>query len=389
MGGCAGVSVTMDFTFTPEQEAFRQEVRGFSQREVIAKGLDKPTGTEQHDAGFYRALAEHGYIGMQWPRSHGGQGRSHVDMSIFYEEMAYANAPLGRYTGSVVFVGESLIAYGSPEQQREYLPRIASGEITCCWCLSEPGSGSDAASLITRAEALPGGGFRLHGQKIFTSGAHLAEVGLVAARTNPDAPKHHGISLFLISMKLPGISVQPLWTIGGWHVNQVFFDSVELPASALVGKKDEGWRNILITLNLERSAIGKVGLLMRIFDKIRDYATEHEVAESMRERLFDLRAEIEALRWMSYRVARLQDQGHVPDALVSMSKLRASELMVAISDLGMDVLGARGAERGADAPLAGEAEYLYRNTQFHLAGGGTPDIQRMVIAQRGLGLPRS
>lgn len=378
----------MDFTFTPEQEAFRQEVRDFCRREVVDKGRDRPSGTDGHDPEFYRALAEDGYIGMQWPRSHGGQDRNHVDMSIFYEEMAYASAPLGRYTGSVVFVGESLIAYGSEEQQREYLPRIARGEVTCCWCLSEPGSGSDAASLITRAEELPSGGFRLHGQKIFTSGAHQAEIGLVAARTNLSVPKHKGISLFLISMKQPGITVQPLWTIGGWHVNQVFFDGVELPANALVGKKDEGWNNVRITLNLERSAIGKVGLLMRLFDKIRTYACEHELAPALLDRLTDLRAEIEALRWLSYRVAWLQDQGQIPDALSSMSKLRASELMVAVSDLGMDVIGPRGAERGFDAPLSGEAEYLYRNTQFHLAGGGTSDIQRMVIAQRGLGLPR-
>jgi alkylation response protein AidB-like acyl-CoA dehydrogenase len=378
----------MDFTFTPEQEAFRAEVREFCAREVTAKGRDRLVTAEQHDDDFYRLLAEGGYIGMQWPREHGAQGRSHVDMSIFYEEMAYANAPFGRYTGSVVFVGESLIAYGSPEQRREYLPRIARGELTCCWCLSEPGAGSDAASLATRAEPLPGGGFRLQGQKVFTSGAHRAHVGLVAARTNPNVPKHKGLSLFLISMKLPGITVQPLWTIGGWHVNQVFFDGVELAAGALVGQQDEGWSNIRVTLNLERSAIGKVGLLMRMFDQVRGYVAEHDAPAAYRDRLLELRVEIEALRWLSYRVAWLQDQGQVPDSLASMGKLRASELMVAVSELGMDVLGERGAERGAGALLGGEAEFLYRNTPFHLLGGGTPDIQRMVIAQRGLRLPR-
>ncbi|HEX6513336.1 MAG TPA: acyl-CoA dehydrogenase family protein [Chloroflexota bacterium] len=378
----------MDFTFTPEQEAFRQEVREFCAREVTAKGRDRLVTAEQHDEEFYRLLAERGYIGMQWPREHGGQGRSHVDMSIFYEEMSYANAPFGRYTGSVVFVGESLTVYGSEVQRAEYLPRIARGEITCCWCLSEPGAGSDAASLSTRAVELPGGGFRLKGQKIFTSGAHRADLGMVAARTNSDVPKHKGISLFLIDMHSPGVTVQPLWVIGGWHVNQVFFDDVQLPAEALLGKKDEGWPNIRITLNLERSAIGKVGTLMRMFDGIRAYAADHEVAPALTDRLLDLRAEIEALRWLSYRVAWLQDQGQVPDALASMSKLRSSELMVAVSDLGMDAIGERGAERGPDAPLSGEAEFLYRNTPFHLLGGGTPDIQRMVIAQRGLGLPR-
>jgi len=378
----------MDFTFTPEQEAFRQEVRDFVAREVTAKGRDRLVTAEQHDEDFYGLLAQRGYIGMQWPREHGGQSRSHVDMSIFYEEMFYANAPFGRYTGSVVFVGESLTIYGSEDQRREYLPRIAAGEITCCWCLSEPGAGSDAASLATKAEELPSGGFRLSGQKIFTSGAHRADVGMVAARTNPNVPKHKGLSLFLIDMHAPGVTVQPLWTIGGWHVNQVFFDGVELPAKALLGKKDEGWPNIRVTLNLERSAIGKVGLLMRMFDKIRAYAAEHDVPGALLDRLTGLRAEIEALRWLSYRVAWLQDQHKVPDALASMSKLRASELMVAVSELGLDVVGEQAMERGADAPLGGEAEFLYRNTPFHLNGGGTADIQRMVIAQRGLGLPR-
>ena len=378
----------MDFTFTPEQEAFRQEVRDFVAREVTAKGRDRLVTAEQHDEDFYGLLAQRGYIGMQWPREHGGQSRSHVDMYIFYEEMSYANAPFGRYTGSVVFVGESLTIYGSEDQRREYLPRIAAGEITCCWCLSEPGAGSDAASLATKAEELPSGGFRLSGQKIFTSGAHRADVGMVAARTNPNVPKHKGLSLFLIDMHAPGVTVQPLWTIGGWHVNQVFFDGVELPAKALLGKKDEGWPNIRVTLNLERSAIGKVGLLMRMFDKIRAYAAEHDVPGALLDRLTGLRAEIEALRWLSYRVAWLQDQHKVPDALASMSKLRASELMVAVSELGLDVVGEQAMERGADAPLGGEAEFLYRNTPFHLNGGGTADIQRMVIAQRGLGLPR-
>ncbi|HLG71027.1 MAG TPA: acyl-CoA dehydrogenase family protein [Chloroflexota bacterium] len=378
----------MDFTFTPEQDAFRQEVREFVAREVTAKGRDKLTTAEQHDEEFYKLLAERGWIGMQWPREHGGQGRSHVDMSIFYEEMSYANAPFGRYTGSVVFVGESLTVYGSEEQRLKYLPRIARGEITCCWCLSEPSAGSDAASISTKCEEMPGGGWRLQGQKIFTSGAHRADVGMVAARTNPNVPKHKGLSLFLIDMHAPGVTVQPLWTMGGWHVNQVFFDGVELQPEALLGKKDEGWPNIRVTLNLERSAIGKVGLLMRMFDRIRAYAAEHDVAPALKDRLVGLRAEIEALRWLSYRVAWLQDQHQVPDALASMSKLRSSELMVLISDLGMDVIGERGAERGPDAPLGGEAEFLYRNTPFHLTGGGTPDIQRMVIAQRGLKLPR-
>lgn len=378
----------MEFTFTPQQDAFRAEIRAFVEQEVLAKGRGRLGITEKHDPDFYQALADRGYIGMQWPDVYGGQGRSHVDMAIFYEEMAYANAPLGRYTGSVVFVGESLIAYGSLTQREQYLPKIARGEITCCWCLSEPDAGSDAASLRTRAIEMDDGGFCLTGQKIFTSGAHIADVALVAARTNSDVPKHKGISLFLVSMHEPGVAVRPLWTLGGWRVNQVFFDKVQLPRDALVGQRDNGWPQVRMTLSFERSAIGKVGLLMRIFDLITSYVEQHGNPQIIRRRLDDLSAEIEALRWISYEVAWRQDHTEVPDVLASISKLRASELTIELAELGMEVLGEWGAVRGEHAELAGEMEYLYRNGPFFLNGGGTPDIQRLVIADRGLGLPR-
>lgn len=377
----------MEFDFTPEQVRFRMEIRKFLQEVLVHPNpLRTP---EEHDPTFYRALAERGYIGMQWPTAYGGRGRTHVDMAIFYEEMAYANAPLGRYTGSVVFVGESLIAYGSAEQCATYLPRIARGEMTCCWCLSEPDAGSDAAALRTRAVPVENGGsagFLLEGQKIFTSGAHLADLALVAARTNPDVPKHQGISLFLVPMHQPGVRVTPLWTIGGWRVNQVFFDRVELPASALVGERDRGWQQIRITLGLERSAIGKVGLLMRVFDHL--IAHEQAAVSTFRARLWDIKAEIEALRWMAFEVAWRQDRGEAPEALASAGKLRASELVVALSELGMEMAAENGAERGAEGAFDGEMEFLYRNIPFYLNGGGSPDMQRIVVARRGLGLPR-
>ncbi|MBV9121256.1 MAG: acyl-CoA dehydrogenase family protein, partial [Chloroflexi bacterium] len=336
----------LDFTFTAEQDAFRDEVRRFI-REHMPGGPSQQLGLgDEHNPDFYQALADAGYVGMQWPREHGGQERSHVDMAIFYEEMSYAGAPTGRYTGSVVFVGESIVAYGSEQQRLEFLPRIARGEITCCWALSEPEAGSDAAAISTRAELDAAGGYVLTGQKIFTSGAHLADYAMVAARTNPSAPKHRGISLFLVPMKLDGVTVQPLWTIAGWHVNQVFFDGVMLPANALLGKQDEGWNNIRITLSFERSAIGKVGMLMRLFDHMRWHVEQHGSAAEFGGRLAGFRGEIEALRWMAYHVAWLQDQGEAPDALASMNKLRSSELALLLSELGMEIAGVRGAERG-------------------------------------------
>ena len=252
----------MDFTFTPEQEQFRQEIRAFCQQEVpkdIRTRLE--TQREEHDPALYKKIADRGWIGMQWPVEYGGQGRSRVDMAIFYEEMGYARAPTGRYTGSVVFVGESIITYGTDAQKEYFLPRIARGEITCCWGLTEPGGGSDAASLQMRAVD-EGDHFVVTGQKVFTSGAHLADVGMFAVRTDPNAPKYHGISLLLIDMHSPGVMLQPLYTLGGWRVNATFLDHVKVPKDRLMGQLNEGWRHVITTLGFERSGLAPVGGLL-------------------------------------------------------------------------------------------------------------------------------
>jgi 3-oxocholest-4-en-26-oyl-CoA dehydrogenase alpha subunit len=329
---------------------------------------------------------------MQWPREFGGQERSRVDMAIFYEEMNYARARIGRYTGSVVFVGESIAPYGTAQQKAEFLPRIAKGELTFCWGLTEPGSGSDAAALQMRAVD-KGDHFVVTGQKVFTSGAHLADMGMFAVRTDPSAPKYHGISLLLIDMNSPGITLRPLHTLGGWRVNETYLDQVVVPKERLMGQQNEGWKHVLTTLSFERSGIASVGAVFRTADDLAAYMAEREqagqpVAQAHKDRFADLVAQLHAARLMGYRVAWMQDQA-LPDlARSSMVKVLASDLQLHMANLIVDVLGVDGLVQGPEAPLGGLADQLYRAALFHHLGGGTMEMQLNAIALQGLGLPR-
>jgi len=382
----------MDFAFTEAQQRFREEVRAFAKAEVTPELFAEieRSGTEVHPD-FHAKLAERGWIGMQWPAQYGGRGLDNLHMTIFYEELEYAFAPISRYRSSVIFVGQSILAFGSKEQKRYFLPRIARGELTGVWMLTEPGAGSDAASLRLRA-VKDGDDWILNGEKIFTSGAQDADYGMVAARTDPAArSKYEGISLFLVPLRSPGLTIRPIRTIGGWSVNQEFFDNVRVPARAMLGQKHKGWQNITrYTLNFERAGIARSGILLRLGDELGRLVHRSPSASSrqLRYQLAELRAEIVAARWLGYRVAWLYDQGQVPTAESSMIKVLTSDLLDRLADLGTDILGWAGLVRGRDAPLDGRVEFYLRSIWFHLVGGGTPDIQRNIIAQWGLGLPR-
>ena len=382
----------MDFEFTDGHKSFREEVRAFARAEVTPELFAEMerNGTEVHP-GFHAKLAARGWVGMQWPAEYGGRGLDNLHMSIFYEELEYAFAPISRYRTSVVFVGQSIIAFGSEEQKRYFLPRIARGELTGVWALTEPGAGSDAAAIRLRAEER-GGEWVLNGEKIFTSGAQDADYVMVAARTDPKAPsKYAGISLFLVPLASPGLTVRPIRTIGGWSVNQEIFDDVRVPAWLLLGERNKGWQNITRhTLNFERAGIARTGLLLRLGDELAGIVrtSSGAAARQLRHQLAELRAEIMAARWLGYRVAWLYDQGQVPSSESSMIKVLTADLLARIADLGTDILGWAGLVRGRDAPVEGRIEFFLRSIWFHLVGGGTPDIQRNIIAQWGLGLPR-
>ncbi len=382
----------MDFEFTDGQKSFREEVRAFARAEVTPELFTEMerNGTEVHP-GFHAKLASRGWIGMQWPTEYGGRGLDNLHMSIFYEELEYAFAPISRYRTSVVFVGQSVLAFGSEEQKRHFLPRIARGGLTGVWALTEPGAGSDAAAIRLRAQQ-DGGDWVLNGEKIFTSGARDADYAMVAARTDPGArTKYDGISLFLVPLASPGLTIRPIRTIGGWSVNQEFFDNVRVPAWLMLGEVHKGWQNITrYTLNFERAGIARSGILLRLGDELARLMRGSTSASGrqLAYQLAELRAEIVAARWLGYRVAWLYDQGKVPTAESSMIKVLTADLLSRMADLGTDILGWAGLVRGPDAPLGGRIEFFLRSIWFHLLGGGTPDIQRNVIAQWGLGLPR-
>jgi alkylation response protein AidB-like acyl-CoA dehydrogenase len=382
----------MDFSFSDEHRHFREEVRAFARAEATPEVFAdmERRGSEYHP-GFHAKLAQRGWIGLQWPREYGGRAMDNVSVSIFNEEMEYRFAPISRLRMSVVFVGQSVIAFGSEEQKRHFLPRIASGELTGAWAITEPGAGSDAAAIRLRADERDGE-WVLNGEKIFTSGAQDADYIMVAARSDSKAPsKYAGISLFLVPRTSAGLSVRPIKTIGGWSVNQEIFDDVHVPQRLLLGEKNKGWHNITrYTFNFERAGIARTGLLLRLGDELERIVRDSSNPSSrqLRHQLAELRAEIMAARWLGYRVAWLYDQGQVPAAESSMIKVLTADLLARITDLGTDVLGWAGLVRGAQAPLEGRLEFFLRSIWFHLVGGGTPDIQRNIIAQWGLGLPR-
>lgn len=384
----------MDFRFTPQQEAFRSEVREFVAREWdagSAGSMDEGSGGEQWERqrAFRKALARKGWLTRAWPSQWGGQAADQLDQAIYREEMALAGAPDADQ--GVDRVGPTLMLFGSEEQKERFLPQISRAEIFWCQGFSEPGSGSDLASLQTRA-ILDGDSYVLNGQKIWTSNAHRADWIFLLARTDPDAPKHRGISFLLVDMKTPGISVQPLINIAGGHsFNQVFFDNVRVPRTHLVGEEHRGWYIAATALDFERSGINRIAGATRLLHGVIDFVRQHPSLrrETVRRRLAELAIEFDLGRTLAYRVAWMQSQKLIPNYEASMSKLFGSEMQQRLATFAINTLGLTGQiADGRWAALAGRAEQYYLSTVSLSIAAGTSEIQRNIIATRGLGLPR-
>jgi len=396
----------MDFRDTPEEAAFRQEVREFIAREAPkledGAGIDVVSGYAQvfvQSQGWFKKLGEKGWIAPAWPKEYGGAGMTSMQQFILNEEMALARAPrpLHLIIG-VGMAGPTLIVHGTEEQKKYYLPRILSGEDIWCQGYSEPEAGSDLASLRTRA-VRDGDDYVINGQKIWTSIAHLAKWMILLARTDPDAPKHKGITYFILDMKSPGVEVRPLINMaGGQEFNEVFFDNVRVPKTNIIGDENRGWYAAMSTLDFERSAIGSaIGLRQTVEDIIR-YAREHtENGSSMlslnpmlRYELVDRLLEAEVGQMLSYRIISLQAKGIVPNYEASIVKLYNMELNQRIARTGMNVLGSYGQLNRASkwAPLKGRLEHMYLRSVGSTIETGTSEIQRNIIATRGLNLPR-
>ena len=397
----------MDFTDTPEEATFRTEVRSFIKQNLSSDWRRLNEGYEDYMSAsspereayvqqWRKALATHGWIAPHWPKEYGGAGMTPGEQFIFNEEMANSRAPQAGGMG-VQMIGPTLILYGTDEQKKEHLPKITSGEVQWCQGYSEPGAGSDLASLQTRA-VRDGDDYVINGQKIWSSGAHQADWMFMLARTDPDAPKHRGISMLLLPMKSQGITVQPLVNMAGaHHFNQEYFDNVRVPVRNRVGEENRGWYVGATLLDFERSGIGAANSLRNTVQDITEFAREASASGSMPVRLTDaIRAELaeraieaELGRLFSYRIISMQKRGQIPNYESSMNKLFLSEVSQRLAQTGMRLIGLYGnAYRRKFAALSGRISYMYLSSVSGTIAAGTSEIQRNVIATRGLGLPR-
>ncbi len=392
----------MDFKDNTEEAAFRTEVRTFIEKEINADVKDSDLaergmyrGAFERLKGLRTKLSSRGWIAPAWPKEYGGAGLSVMLQFIMNEEFAQNRVPPVGGMG-VSMVGPTIITHGSEDQKKEHLSRILSGEVQWCQGFSEPGSGSDLASLQTRA-VKDGDDYVINGQKIWTSGGMSAHWMFMMARTDADAPKHKGISYFLLDMKSPGVEVRPLTNLANQDMfAEVFFTDVRVPAKNIVGELNSGWYVGTTTLDFERSSIGSaVGIKLQL-DGLVKYAREHAADGTSRtsqiaglqSELADRYIEANVARMMSYRVVTMQAKGMIPNHEASMTKLFASELSQRIARTGMKVLGLYGQLYGDQSPMRGRYESSYMTSLSSTIAGGTSEIQRNIIAQRGLGLPR-
>ncbi len=341
---------------------------------------------------WHAALFDRGWVAPHWPREYGGGGLTPIEQFVLNEEMARAGVPAVGGSG-VGMLGPTLIVHGSDAQREKYLPPILAGDVTWAQGYSEPGAGSDLAGLQTKATR-DGDDFVLDGQKIWTSGAHTADSLFALVRTDPDAPKHRGISFLLIDdIRTPGISVRPLIDMGGRHYfNEVFFDSVRVPAGNIVGEENRGWYVGMTLLDFERSniggAVGARRTLGRLLNMIEEAPVLREQlhSPSLRHELAERYIETEVMYQFSLRVISIHNRGQVPNDEASISKLFSSELSQRLADTAMRVLGLRGSLLETEKGSFGRH---YLGMVPATIRGGTSEVQRNVIATRGLGLPRA
>jgi alkylation response protein AidB-like acyl-CoA dehydrogenase len=388
------------FNYDPDVETFRQEVKDFiaaelpPEEERMRRGYEGGfrTNQEEYDytMGFQKKLSAKQWLAMAWPKEYGGAGASHMRQLVYNEEMAYNGAPVGNM--GVAWVGPSLMLYGTDEQKQRFIPRITGADDWWCTLYSEPGAGSDLAALQTRA-VRDGDEYVVNGSKIWTSGGHLADWGWLAARTDPDAPKHKGITMFMLDMKTPGISVRPLINMANRHgFNEVFFEDVRIPVNQVVGEVNRGWYHLAVALDFERSGIGSFAGGRKNVERLMKVAKDNpELVKrrpSVRYELADRNVEVTTGTFLAYRVATMQAKGMVPNHEASCSKLFGSELGQRISTTGMHLLGMLGQLRDGTSHEVIDQATPYLSSMSGTVAAGTSEIQRNIIATRGLGLPR-
>ena len=391
----------MDFRFSEEDEAFRQEVHEFIKQELppdwTGTGLlqEAKDGPEwEFSRGMLRKLGAKKWHSLSWPKENGGLD-SIAKQFILSDEMYYNELPGVDLQGALM-CAPTLIQYGTEEQKQEHLTKIAKGEEVWAQGFSEPGAGSDLAAVASKAVEKDDC-FILDGQKVWSTGAHRADWTFLLARTDPEAPKHRGISFFLLDLKTPGVTVRYLPNIVGTYC-EIFFDSVRVPKENLVGNKNQGWRVTGAVLGYERSGIHRIAAARRNLHRLLEFAQETKrngvplfKNPVVRNRLTSLVVEGEAVRLLAHRIVWMQGNGQSVDHQASMSRVSGAEFQQHVAQAAMQLLGHYGPlEEGCKwAPLQGFFLRQYLYAMAATVGAGTAEVQRNIIAQRGLGLPRN
>jgi alkylation response protein AidB-like acyl-CoA dehydrogenase len=391
----------MEFALTPEQEQFAKEFRDYLKSHMppeVKAEIESKRAMEKSPAykEFICQMGRDGWLGVGWPKEYGGQGRTPMEQHIFYEIVAYERIMLPLMALNAV--GPAVMRFGTEEMKREILPPILRGELEVAVGYTEPEAGTDLASLKTTA-VKDGDDYIINGQKVFTSCADYADYLWIAARTDPQAPKkHHGISVFLIPMDTPGITIEPMWLLGGERNNTTFYDNVRVPKKCLVGEENKGWKYITTQLDFERIALNPSSPMRRNIDDTIQWAKETKVDGApvieqpwVRTKLAELTVDVEVLKMINYYLAWLITKGVVPYAEASMVKVFGSELYQRVNASLLEIMGQFGQlQTGSKwAPLEGRLEQALRSDVIFIFGGGAIEIQRNIIAIAGLGMPRS
>ena len=378
---------------TEKEAAWRKEVREFINTQAPAA---LRAGSEEGEGSLFgrmgaikewrEKIAEKGWIAPSWPKRFGGADMTVAEQFIMNEEFAESGVP-GNVGGfGVMMIGPTIIEHGTEEQKQEHLTKILKGEVIWCQGYSEPGAGSDLASLQTRA-VRDGDDYIINGQKIWTTGAQYADMMYMLVRTDPDAPKHRGITYLLVDMKAPGVTVRPLTQLSGQQgFNEVFFEDVRVPVKNRIGEENRGWYVGTTTLDFERSSIGSaIGTRKQLESIIRQAKSGGEASfernPNVKREFADRWIEAEVAKMLSYRVVSMQVRGQIPNHEASMCKLFSSEMQQRIANLSMHLFGMHGNIRN-------RASMGYMQAVSSTIAGGTTEVQKGIIATRGLGLPR-
>jgi alkylation response protein AidB-like acyl-CoA dehydrogenase len=391
----------MDFRDSPEEAKFRAELRAWLEDNIPEgykeRGDVAGRGDEEISREWSKKLYEAGYSGLTWPKEFGGAGAPYTHQAIFLEESARAETPDHIGVIGLGMAGPTIIAHGTDEQKKAHLSKILSGEEVWCQGFSEPGSGSDLASLRTKGE-LDGDSFVVNGQKVWSSFAHIADYCILLVRTDPDAPKHQGITYLLVDMHSPGVEVRPLKQItGDPEFNEIFFTDARVPVANVIGEVNQGWSVAMTTLLHERGTLGfaltaRLEVLVRKLLALAKQTSVngHTAAEDpvFRDRLVQQWIDLQGLRFTNYRALTGLVKTGVPGPEGSIAKLHWSESNQRLSKLALDILGP-GSQLDADGPGNGFWQYQQLRSRGNTIEAGTSEVLRNIISERVLGLPRS